>query len=573
MEIASGKLTKVDTDYAIELSRDISWSADSKWIAFARLLPNRQHAIFVYGLDSGKSTQITDGMSDARYPAFDRDGQYLYFTASTNFGPTSSGLDMTSDEHDVTRSVYLAVLPNNIPSPMAPESDEEKAPGEAASEPAAGGGRGGGRAGAGGAAANTPPKPVRIDFDKLPERIIALPVPARAYQSLAAGKAGTIYLVESGAAGGGRGAGGGGAALSKFDLKTRKQESLASGVGSFDLSANGEKMLLRLGGGGGGRGRGGAAGEAAGPQYVIVSANAPVKPGEGALRLTNVEVHVDPLAEWKQMYHEVWRIERSYFYDSNLHGVNVADAEKEYEKYLDSLSSRNDLNYLLHDMLGEMTVGHLRGGGGHIPTAPAVPGGLLGADFDLANGRYRIRKIYSGESWNPQLQGPLAAPGLSVSEGDYLLSIDGQELTDKDDISRLLENTSGKRVACRRGPVGRQRARDHGDPHRQRAAVALPGVGGGQPSKSGPIERRQAGLRAHARYRAGRTHQLHPLLLLPGGQAGGHRRRAVQLRRAGGRLCDQRLEPPADGLVESAVWRHLSHSGGCHPGAEGDDHQ
>jgi tricorn protease len=451
VEIASGKLTKVDTDYAIELSRDISWSADSKWIAFARLLPNRQHAIFVYGLDSGKSTQITDGMSDARYPAFDRDGQYLYFTASTNFGPTSSGLDMTSDEHDVTRSVYLAVLPNNIPSPMAPESDEEKAPGEAASEPAAGGGRGGGRAGAGGAAANTPPKPVRIDFDKLPERIIALPVPARAYQSLAAGKAGTIYLVESGAAGGGRGAGGGGAALSKFDLKTRKQESLASGVGSFDLSANGEKMLLRLGGGGGGRGRGGAAGEAAGPQYVIVSANAPVKPGEGALRLTNVEVHVDPLAEWKQMYHEVWRIERSYFYDSNLHGVNVADAEKEYEKYLDSLSSRNDLNYLLHDMLGEMTVGHLRGGGGHIPTAPAVPGGLLGADFDLANGRYRIRKIYSGESWNPQLQGPLAAPGLSVSEGDYLLSIDGQELTDKDDISRLLENTSGKRVVLRVG--------------------------------------------------------------------------------------------------------------------------
>ena len=131
--------------------------------------------------------------------------------------------------------------------------------------------------------------------------------------------------------------------------------------------------------------------------------------------------------------------------------MNVADAEKEYEKYLDSLSSRNDLNYLLHDMLGEMTVGHLRGGGGHIPTAPAVPGGLLGADFDLANGRYRIRKIYSGESWNPQLQGPLAAPGLSVSEGDYLLSIDGQELTDKDDISRLLENTSGKRVVLRVG--------------------------------------------------------------------------------------------------------------------------
>jgi tricorn protease len=465
VEVATGKLTKVDTDYSIELSRDLSWSGDSKWIAFGRLLPNRQHAVFVYGLDDGKSTQITDGMSDARYPAFDRDGQYLYFTASTNFGPTSSGLDMTSDEHEVTRSVYLAVLPNNIPSPMAPESDEEKAPGEAAAagdnppDTAAGGGRGGrggGRAGAGGAAANIPPKPVHIDFDKLSQRIVALPLPARAYQSLTAGKAGAIYLVESGATGGGRGAGGGGAALSKFDLKTRKQDSLATGVGSFDLSANGEKMLLRLGVGAGGRGRGGAAGEAAGPQYVIAPANAPVKPGEGALRLTDVEVHVDPIAEWKQMYHEVWRIERSYFYDPNLHGVNVADSEKEYEKYLDSLSSRNDLNYIFHDMLSEMTVGHLRGGGGHIPTAPAVPGGLLGADFELANGRYKIKKIYSGESWNPQVQGPLAAPGLNVSEGDYVLSIGGQELTGKDDISRLLENTSGKPAVLRVGadPTG-----------------------------------------------------------------------------------------------------------------------
>src|SRR6202451_3281267 len=144
-------------------------------------------------------------------------------------------------------------------------------------------------------------------------------------------------------------------------------------------------MLLRMGGGGGRGGRGAATeGAQAGPQYVIVSALAPVKAGEGALRLNDVEVHVDPLAEWKQMYHEVWRIERSYFYDPNLHGVNVADAEKEYEKYLDSLGSRTDLNYIIHDMISNMTVGHLRGGGGNIPTARAVPGGLLGADYEIA---------------------------------------------------------------------------------------------------------------------------------------------------------------------------------------------
>ncbi len=454
LEIASGKLTKVDTDYFHELQRDFSWSGDSKWIAYARSLPNRLHAIFVYSLDDGQTHQVTDGLSDARHPAFDRDGQYLYFTASTNFGPTSSGLDMTSDEHEVTSNAYLAVLPKDLASPLAPESDEEKPAGEAAADGAAAGGSRGGRGGRSGAnaAPEAPPKPVHIDFDKLEQRILALPVPARNYTTLATGRAGVVFLVEAGTGGGGggRGAGGGGSTLVRFDLKTRRSENLATGVASFDLSANGDKMLLRLGGGGGGRGgRGAGAGAAAGPQFAIVSSSAPVKAGEGALHLTDVEVKVDPVAEWKQMYHEVWRIEKSYFYDPNLHGVNVADNEKAYEKYLDSLSSRNDLNYIFHDMLSEMTVGHLRGGGGNIPTAHAIPGGLLGADFEISNNRYRIKRIYTGESWNPQLQGPLAAPGLNVSEGDYLLAIGGQDLTAGTDISQLLENTSGKRVTVR----------------------------------------------------------------------------------------------------------------------------
>jgi len=447
VDVAAGKVVKVDTDTNPEAGMDFSWAPDSKWIAYAKSLSNRFHAIFIYSVDGGQSKQVTDGMSDARRPVFDRDSQYLYFTASTNYGPTTSGLDMTSDEHEVTSSIYLVVLANNVASPLAPESDEEKpgVEGAAANGSEEGAGRGG-RGGRGANAANTPPKPVRIDFDKLDQRIVALPLPARNYLSLATGRAGMLYILEA-SGGGGRGQGGGGATLSKYDLKARKLDKLADNVSGFDLSANGDKMLLRMGGGGaGGRGGRGGATPAGGPQYVIVSAATPVKPGDGVLRLNDVEVNVDPIAEWKQMYHEVWRIERSFFYDPNLHGVNVADAEKEYEKYLDSLGSRADLNYIIHDMISDMTVGHLRGGGGNIPAAHAVPGGLLGADYEIANGRYRFKKIYTGESWNPQAQAPLAAPGLNVSAGDYLLAVNGQNLTDKDDVSRLLENTAGKHV-------------------------------------------------------------------------------------------------------------------------------
>ncbi len=442
LEVASGKLNKIDTDHIYSLDRDFTWAPDSKWIAYAKFLPNRLHAIWIYSFTDGKSTQVTDGMSDARYPAFDKEGQYLYFTASTNYGPTSSGLDMTSDEHEVTRSVYLVVLPNDVASPLAPESDEEK-PGEV-KPPAEG------RPGAG-PAKETPPKPVRIDFNKLMLRTVALPVPARPYRELAAGKTGVIYLVET-AQGNARGPFGG-ATLSKFDLKTRKLDKLADNIGDFDLSANGEKMLIRIvrpGAAGAGRGAAANAPQAP-PEYVIVSASAPLKPGEGALKLSDVEVNVDPLGEWTQMYHEVWRIERSYFYDPSLHGVNVADSEKEYEKYLTSLGSRSDLNYIFHEMLSEFTVGHLRGGGGNLPQSKTIPGGLLGADYEIANGRYRIGKIFTGESWNPQLRAPLIQPGLNVNEGDYLLAINGTDLHGNDDVSRLLEGTAEKHVVLRVG--------------------------------------------------------------------------------------------------------------------------
>jgi len=428
VEIASGAATKIDTNsfYHPELERDFSWSPDSRWIAFAKYLPNLLHAIFLYSLDTGQSTQITDGLSDARYPAFDREGQYLYFTASTNFGAGSFFLDMTSDEHRVTRNIYAAVLSADAPSPIAPESDEEK-PVEPDKKPAEG-----------------DSKQVRIDLAGLQSRIVALPVPARDYGTLAAGKTGQLYFLESVSQSLSSGSEGDDV-LWKFDLKTRKTDRLADHVAGFELSANGEKMLLALAQPGAAPGGGPA-------QWVIAPAASPLKPGEGVLHLTGMEVRVEPVAEWKQMYHEVWRIERGFFYDAKLHGLDAAAAEKEYEPYVAELTSRDDLNYIFQEMLSEITSSHLRGGGGTVPRGKRVPGGLLGADYDIEGGHYRFRRIYTGESWNPQLRAPLSGPGVNVNQGEFLLAVDGRPLTAADDINAVLEGTADKRVTLRVGP-------------------------------------------------------------------------------------------------------------------------
>jgi len=191
VDVAAGKLTKVATDYISEGGVDFAWSGDSKWIAYTQSLPNRLHALAIYSLESAQSRQVTDGMSDVRHPAFDRDGQYIYFTASTNYGPAQSGLDMTSDEHDVTSNIYLMVLAKDVASPLVAESDEEKGADATPAEGAEGGR--GGRGGRSGAAANTPPKPVKIDFDGIERRIVAVNLPSRAYSNLTAGRAGFFY--------------------------------------------------------------------------------------------------------------------------------------------------------------------------------------------------------------------------------------------------------------------------------------------------------------------------------------------------------------------------------------------
>ena len=423
-----------------------SWSPDSKWLTYARFLENHFHAIFAYSIESGKETQITDGSADSQYPVFDKNGKTLYFTASTDEGLTAGWLDLSSYQHPVLRSVYAVVLKKGDPDPVAPESDEEKVADakakdkdkDQAKDKAADKDKGKEADKDKGKEAEkkeeTPT--VTIDFEGIGQRIVALPIRAANYQQLDAGKTGVLFLSEvvdvprfgeptlT--------------TVSKFDLSTRKTEPYTGGVSSFAVSANGEKALFRLG-------------PPQSTKWVIAGTAAAPKPGDGALNLEDMQVYTDPRVEWNQMYHEVWRIQRDFFYDPNFHGLNLAAAEKKYSEYLAGAGGRADLNYLFVEMLGELTVGHMFVGGGDVPKPPLVKGGLLGADYKVENGRYRFARIYNGENWNPDLKAPLTQPGVDVKAGEYLIEVNGREVKAPASVYSFFENTAGTQVKIKVG--------------------------------------------------------------------------------------------------------------------------
>lgn len=419
-------------------SFDAAWSPDSRWLAYSNELPNYLRAAFVYDLTARRSRQITDGLSDVRYPTFDANGKYLYFTASTNTALTSHGLDMTSDQHPVSSSIYVAVLRRDLASPVKAQSDDElpKKSVDASDEPAA--------SDAPKPEPSAPPaapkKPeagkspaVTLDFDGILQRIVALPIPDANYVGISTGKTGELFLEQEPLVRNDPGPVR--IAVSKFDLASRKVTPFASNVSAFALSANGEKALY-----------------AQKKKWYVASTRKPAEPGAGALDTAAMEVNVDPRADWKQMYREVWRIERDFFYDPHYHGLDLAAAEKRFEPYLAGVSSRSDLNFLFEEMLSYLSVGHMFVSGGTKPPMSHTTVGLLGADYTIDNGRYRFAKIYGGENWNPELLAPLTQPGANVKVGDYLIAVNGHHVAATDDLYSFFAETAGKQTVLTVAP-------------------------------------------------------------------------------------------------------------------------
>jgi tricorn protease len=453
VDAAGGKPVKIDTGIrgGFGPGTEVSWSPDSQWIAYTRDLENQLHAVFFYSLATHISTQITDGMSNAAHPVFDPSGKYLYFTASTNNGPSDAGIDLSSLDRATNSGAYVVVLAKDGASPIPPESDDEnkkkesdkKDDDKSATDKSD---KSDDKAAAKGdekkdeaTKKDEKPKPTVIDLPGIGNRILSLPVPVRNYVGLSVGKTGVLFLAEGGPVG--RASAGDGPsirALWRFTLEKRKTEEILTGLDAFLVSFNGEKLFYTR------------------EDNWFIAPVADLKPGSGEapqgkpVNNGGMMAMIDPRTEWKQMYRETWRIERDFFYDPHLHGLDVAKIEAKYEPYHGGLASREEFTYLSNEMLGEIQVGHMFVRGPQQPKDGPKPG-LLGADYVVENNRYKFAKIYNGQNWTPSLTAPLTLPGINIVAGEYLLAVNGRELHATDNLDSFFDGTAGKQTVLRVG--------------------------------------------------------------------------------------------------------------------------
>jgi tricorn protease len=442
VDVGSGKVTLADQAKEAEIT-DYAWSPDSRWLAYSKQDPDQMRQVYLHSLDSGKIARVTSDMNDSRAPVFDPDGRYLYFFSDRDLNAGVGAFDLSYVYNNPTR-VYALTLRKDLPSPFAPESDEVKV-GEAANEAGADGAKEAGKEGgtAAGKGARKPavkeaPKevvPIKIDLDGIEDRIAAFPMEPGTLSHLAAGKT-TIYYMTgpSPSLGGNEGDESPNGALHAFDLEKRKDAVLISGIGQYDLSADGGKVIY-----------------AAGNQYGLIDAKpgaSAAKVGDGALKLDGMSMHLDPRAEWRQIFDEAWRLERDFFYVPNLHGVDWPAMKQKYGVLLPHVAHRNALTFLIGEMIAELNIGHAYVGGGDMPKAKTVPVALLGADYrlDPGSGRYRIDRILQGQNWVESRRSPLTEPGVDVPEGSYLLKIDGVDLKAPAVPDALLQNRTGGTV-------------------------------------------------------------------------------------------------------------------------------
>ncbi|MFV0592669.1 MAG: PDZ domain-containing protein [Draconibacterium sp.] len=399
----------------------LTWSPDSKWLAYAKGAANNFSQITLWSLENNSIHKLTNNFANSISPAWDRDKKHFYFLASTDLALGSGWANTSAMTADASYSVYVVNLQKDEDSPFKLQSDEEEVKKDEKKDEDEKKGEGEGKE-------KDDKKEdkkdgekkdsIKIDFDGIESRTMALPMPKRNYRMIVTGPEGTAFIGESVP-------NTPGLTLQKFTLKDRKAKEFVGGVGSVSVSNDGKKMLARIG-----------------PSWKIMDTSG-ASGKDGKSLNPELKMKLDRSREWKQIFEEAWRYERDYFYATNMHG---RDWDKVYERYsplVPYIKHRADLTYILDQVNGELSVGHSFVGGGDYPSTDRNTVGLLGADLTTEKGRWKIERIFTTESWNPELSSPLEEPGLKVAEGNYLVGINGKELKSSDNPYEFLDGTAG----------------------------------------------------------------------------------------------------------------------------------
>ncbi|WP_290662670.1 S41 family peptidase [Ignavibacterium sp.] len=421
-DISSDKLTEVDNQlwyYEGNLRNfNVSWSADSRYFTYGKDQMNRVSAIAVYDTKEGKLHQVTSGFYNDSNPVFDPEGKYLYFLTNRNFNPVYSDFDNTWIYINSTQ-IAAVTLSKETLSPVAPKNDsltvkkeEETKPEDKKSEEKKDEKKD-----------EKKVKDIKIDFDGFEERLVILPPSAGNYGNLSAVSGKVIFH---------RSPNSGSADKKKpvmfYDLEKREEKTIVEDADSYQISADGKKILI-----------------AKQNSYSIVDVAPDQKPDK-KLPTNQLEMTVVPKEEWKQIFNDVWRLERDFFYDKNMHGVDWKEMKKRYGSLIENAVTRTDVNYIIGELIAELNASHTYRGGGdeELPSQRAV--GYLGIDWELNNGAYRIKRIIKGAPWDSEVSSPLSASGLKVKEGDYILAVNGLKIDVSKDPSSSFEGLADKTI-------------------------------------------------------------------------------------------------------------------------------
>ena len=389
----------------------ITWSKDSKYIAYAKAGPNHFRRIYIWSNKDNSINPVTNAMADAFSPAWDRDGKHLYFLASTDLALASSYVNTSvMSPESANYSAYVINLLKDDKSPFEPRSDEEEVKKEDE---------------------ETDDKDnkkkekdekekkeeaIVIDFNKIERRIIAMPMPPKDYQYILSGPEGTVFISESKDKDN---------TVHKFTLKEREAKEFVSGVRSVSISADGKQMLARMG-----------------SSWKVMATTKP-NGKDGKTLKVDLKTQLNRTQEWNQIFEEAWHYQKNFFYDPNMHGRDWNEVYERYSPLVPYIKHRSDLNYVLDMMNGELSVGHSFVFGGDMPEVEKPSVGLLGADLTAEGSHWKIKRIFTTESWNPKLSSPLERPGLKVEEGNYIVGINGKELEATQNPYQALDGTRG----------------------------------------------------------------------------------------------------------------------------------